>query len=53
MQPNGTQHFKVADVEVASKFVEAAKAVAANGELDQAFRDTMRTPRKAKDETPV
>lgn len=53
MQLNGTQHFKVGNVEAANKFVEAAKAAAANGELDQAFRDTMRTPCKAKDETPA
>jgi hypothetical protein len=53
MQLNGTQHFKVANTEAAIKFIEAAKAAAANGELDQAFRDTMRASRKAKDQATV
>jgi 3-deoxy-D-manno-octulosonic acid (KDO) 8-phosphate synthase len=53
MQLNGTHHFKVTDVEGATKFVEAAKAAAASVELDQAFRETMRSPRKAKDYVPA
>jgi hypothetical protein len=48
MQLNGTAHFKVADAQAAIKFVEAAKAGAEAGELDQAFRDSARAARKAK-----
>jgi hypothetical protein len=50
MQLNKTAHFKVNDAQAAITFVEAAKAAAANGELDQSFRDSTRAPRKAKEE---
>jgi hypothetical protein len=50
MQLNGTAHFKVGDAQAAIKFVEAAKAGAETGELDQAFRDSARAARNAKDE---
>jgi len=50
MQLAGTAHFKVGDAQAAIKFVEAAKAAAANGELDAAFKESARAPRKAKDE---
>jgi len=50
MQLNGAAHFKVGDAQAAINFVEAAKAGAANGELDDAFRDSARAPRKAKEE---
>jgi len=46
---NGAAYFKVGDAQAAINFVEAAKAGAANGELDQAFRDSMRPPRKGKE----
>lgn len=48
MQLNGAQHFKVGDATAAIAFVEAAKAAAEAGELDQAFRDSARAARKAK-----
>jgi len=50
MQLNGAAHFKVGDAQAAISFVEAAKAGAANGELDDAFRDSARAPRKGKEE---
>jgi len=50
MQLSGAAHFKVGDAQAAINFVEAAKAGAANGELDDAFRDSTRAPRKDKGE---
>lgn len=41
---NGTKHFQVADVESASKLLEAAKAAASAGELDEVLKATRRTP---------
>ena len=52
-QLNGAAHFKVGDAQAAINFVDAAKAGAESGELDQAFRDSMRAPRKAKEEAPA
>lgn len=53
MQLNGAAHFKVSDAQAAINFVDAASAGAESGELDQAFRDSMRAPRKAKEEAPT
>lgn len=50
MQLAGTAHFKVADVQASITFVGAAKAAAANGELDAAFKESARAPRKGKEE---
>jgi hypothetical protein len=50
MQLAGTAHFKVGDAQAAITFVEAAKAAAASGELDAAFKESARAPRRAKDE---
>lgn len=50
MQLNGTAHFKVSDAQAAITFVEAAKAAASNGELDAAFKESTRAPRKGKEE---
>jgi hypothetical protein len=50
MQLTGTAHFKVGDAQAAIKFVETAKAAAANGELDQSFKESARAPRKGKEE---
>lgn len=47
---NGAAHFKVADANAAIALVEAAKVAAGAGELDQAFRDSTRGPRKPKAE---
>lgn len=41
---NGTKHFQVADVESAAKLLEAAKAAASAGELDEVLKATRRTP---------
>jgi hypothetical protein len=53
MQLNGAAHFKVADAQAAIALVEAAKTAAAAGELDEAFRESTRGPRKAKAEAPA
>lgn len=50
MQLAGTAHFKVGDAQGAIAFVEAAKAAAANGELDAVFKESARAPRKGKEE---
>jgi len=50
MQLSGAAHFKVGDAQAAINFVEAAKAGAANGELDAAFTESARAPRKGKSE---
>lgn len=41
---NGTKHFQVADMESAANLLEAAKAAASGGELDEALKATRRTP---------
>lgn len=48
MELNGAAYFKVDDSAAAISFIEAAKVAAENGELDQAFRDSAREPKKAK-----
>jgi len=53
MPLNGVTYFRVSDAQAAINFVEAAKAGAANGELDQAFRDSSRAPSKGKEEAPA
>lgn len=52
MTLNGTKQFEVADAESAAKLLDAAKAAAAAGELDEALRATQRKPpvRKKKNE---
>lgn len=50
MQLNNAAHFKVADATAAIALVEAAKTAAAAGELDAAFRESTRGPRKGKTE---
>lgn len=50
MQLNSASHFKVADAAAAVALVEAAKTAASAGELDAAFRESTRGPRKGKAE---
>jgi hypothetical protein len=50
MTLNGAAHFKVADANAAMALVDAAKTAAEAGELDTAFQESARTPRKTKTE---
>lgn len=50
MTLNGAAHFKVADANAAVALVDAAKTAAEAGELDTAFQESARTPRKTKTE---
>jgi hypothetical protein len=53
MPLNGAAHFKVADATAAIALVEAAKTASAAGELDAAFTESARNPRKGKIEAPA
>lgn len=48
MQLNGAANFKVGDANAAVALIDAAKAAGTAGELDAAFTESARTPRKAK-----
>lgn len=50
MSLNGAAHFKVADANAAIALIEAAKTAATAGELDAAFTESARNPRKPKGE---
>lgn len=50
MTLNGAAYFKVGDANAAVALVEAAKTASVAGELDAAFQESARTPRKTKGE---
>jgi hypothetical protein len=50
MELNGAAYFKVPNAVAAINLIEAAKAASETGELDKAFRDSAREPKKPKAE---